>query len=778
MRYVLSVVLILLSGVLHAQIPTTQQKAVLAGLGMAHPWVAMTKSYADNPATYGDEGQHDLTMSFCDPANKDYWLRQSVDKFLPGFLTWIIDQDNFNVNGSREGGWYYPLWYHHCKEVMTAQEKLDCEAQIKKMTEFVLGYHRWGPVTRLGDSDTVIGHVALVRGTDKFLGTNYRNLIVSTAPGGTEWVGCSYAQMRAQLADIIVKSQGGELPESSGYNHGTSQLLILACASIGWEEFPEVQAWLPELAMALRWDITPNLLDRAQWGDEEHPHDLILRARIPLMMQVAALGGDADGKLKHLIAAMPPIPDNYFWNNAYRAMWVFDPSTLPAVPNVEHPVGIRSTAVGLTIYRTSDTLFQIFTANPSIYDHMMSQWDHRLWYRGDWIADHPIGYVPWTTNFNSGLVYGLEPMPDRKQVSAEVTSAGCKVVLETKGERYWPGYYDRPPGFLDMWRRTFELTQDPIRLKITDDVDVRQPTRLDRYGAGERYAIENSPPFQVIHHSPPGSNPTVIDGGFSWLSRAGTPVNITTNAPTRGKEQALIGTNIGSYAHLSEEGGYLMRLSVTPTPDTTGLMRVKVISELTIGSPPPAPPPPLPPDLPPPPPPAGDVQIADEQAAVYEGTWTDWPTEGFQGDLKYAAAGANKATWTFTVAPGTYRVATTWIPFENRATNASYTITGGTTPITLAVDQKVAPASFQSENTNWHTLGEVQVTGTSITVKLDATDANDHVIADAVRINKTAEPPPPPPPPPGITFPLLYGGGKYKVYENRLEIFETVPRDP
>ena len=64
--------------------------------------------------------------------------------------------------------------------------------------------------------------------------------------------------------------------------------------------------------------------------------------------------------------------------------------------------------------------------------------------------------------------------------------------------------------------------------------------------------------------------------------------------------------------------------------------------------------------------------------------------EGYLGDERtaetYGDGGTNVARWTFSgVTPGWYRVAATWMPGANRATDASYRVLDGTTPIAPVV---------------------------------------------------------------------------------------------
>ena len=135
------------------------------------------------------------------------------------------------------------------------------------------------------------------------------------------------------------------------------------------------------------------------------------------------------------------------------------------------------------------------------------------------------------------------------------------------------------------------------------------------------------------------------------------------------------------------------------------------------------------------------VRVIDDGQAGFNtvGEWTAAPPQGYRGNVRYSApgTGADTATWAFAgLAPGRYRVSTTWSPFSNRATNAPYTILdGGTTLATVPVNQQV-PANDRSDlGASWKDLGTFQVGGTTLTVRLSDA-ANGYVIADAVRIER------------------------------------------
>jgi hypothetical protein len=538
------------------QLPTPEAAKSLPKLA-DHRWGQVTRSLADDPHTYGGHGQHDLLMSFLDSANARAWKLKAATKYAPLVMT----PPNGDMNFTREMGWELPWAFSVYQDVLTPMERDAYAAGLRAWTEHVMGFGVWGAQTRLNDSDVVHGHIPLIHGTDLALGTNYRGLNAGDLfPGTAKFVAVSYGQMRKAQEHNLRPELKGVLEESSGYNKGTAQLILMGSAACGIESYPEVKAWLPDLATTLRWDMTPDLKEYAQWGDVEGPHSLHQHAMLPLMYQVIGLGGDKDGQLLQLAASLE-LPDNQFWANGWRAMLCFDPRTLPAQSRYEAPAGLRVTRDHV-IYRNAETLFHVFAAAPTGMDHGMSQPECRLWHKGRWILDSPRAYQPWPTNQNASLAFGLEPMPDRGLRSAELIDGGAKVVLETKGPRYAQPYWDAPPSFVDLWRQT--LTLKPGSLTRTDHFAGSKPTRLDRYYPHERVAIESSPALQQLWHTPPGSTPTPIDGGFTWLC-GDVPLTLTSNRSAR-IERTAIGTNIGSYVDESQEGGWLIRFDHDALP--------------------------------------------------------------------------------------------------------------------------------------------------------------------------------------------------------------------
>ncbi len=126
------------------------------------------------------------------------------------------------------------------------------------------------------------------------------------------------------------------------------------------------------------------------------------------------------------------------------------------------------------------------------------------------------------------------------------------------------------------------------------------------------------------------------------------------------------------------------------------------------------------------------------------GTWSNWTGQGFDGDVHQAAPAAtadSTATWTFTgLGPGQYyRVETTWstsgpVASSNRASNAPYTIGGGTVTLPVYVNQKLAPVGVSANDGTWQELGVYRASATGTLAVNLANNADGYVIADAVRL--------------------------------------------
>ncbi len=149
----------------------------------------------------------------------------------------------------------------------------------------------------------------------------------------------------------------------------------------------------------------------------------------------------------------------------------------------------------------------------------------------------------------------------------------------------------------------------------------------------------------------------------------------------------------------------------------------------------------------------GPVRYLDNGAAGYTagaGFTADLDIidrQAYGNDQDYAPLGSTgTATWSFADLPrGVYMVSATWTKREGRATNATYSIHNGATGATptlatTVVSQRQDPSQFTEGISEWQHLAVVEITGTGLTVVLDATGANGAVAADAIRLEPVASP--------------------------------------
>ena len=142
---------------------------------------------------------------------------------------------------------------------------------------------------------------------------------------------------------------------------------------------------------------------------------------------------------------------------------------------------------------------------------------------------------------------------------------------------------------------------------------------------------------------------------------------------------------------------------------------------------------------------SGDVQIVDDGDSGFttQGNWTTLDETAYQNDIAFSAAGtgADRARWSFDVTPGRYRVSANWSVHPNRATDAPYTVFAGSTQLgQVDVNQELVPNDLHTDGVAWEDLGgPYDVSGNMLVIEL-SDQANEYVIADAVRIERIGSP--------------------------------------
>jgi hypothetical protein len=134
----------------------------------------------------------------------------------------------------------------------------------------------------------------------------------------------------------------------------------------------------------------------------------------------------------------------------------------------------------------------------------------------------------------------------------------------------------------------------------------------------------------------------------------------------------------------------------------------------------------------------GSVRYADDVDPHHGefttiGSWTVSSSVGFGGTQQSAPGGNGdlRARWSVPVVPGRYRVSATWNADTDHASNAIYSVEGGTSTI---VDQRNDPSSFTAGGAAWQDLAtDVSVADELLTVEISNL-ADGTVIADGIRI--------------------------------------------
>ncbi len=124
-------------------------------------------------------------------------------------------------------------------------------------------------------------------------------------------------------------------------------------------------------------------------------------------------------------------------------------------------------------------------------------------------------------------------------------------------------------------------------------------------------------------------------------------------------------------------------------------------------------------------------------AVGFQATDPQFP-QGFGDDVEFADpndAVRSAASYEFLVTPGRYAVAATWTFAPDRATNTPFRIFSDQTLLEeVRINQELPPSEFTDGGIDWQNIAIVDITNQTLTVEISDDDANEFVIADAVRI--------------------------------------------
>ena len=540
-----------------------KQREVLKRLfAEGHPWALAVQEAADS-SPYADFGQWD-TLVYLGTGNEAY-ARQAIaqNKAALPIVPWGLDF-------TREYYTALALHYHWLRPAMTDEEAAEYRDRMFAWADYSFAPVGSGKGTRKGDSDQITGVEPALRLVARFTSQEdpERSAAILANP--------QLVMMREEIRRYCELAKGGEWVESSEYNLGTLQLLLTGAYAVGIDQYPEVKALLPQIAEQQRWSITPDFKDAVDWGDVQQ-RGLHLNDRVALNAMLAGLTGDPQSRALVHELTKGKQPNEYRFL-LYRALWAFDP-TVPAESYV-HPVGFRTTNVGLSIERGPEHVCQIFAPIWLGVDHEgVNVPSVRLWHRGEWAVDDVSAYEPSSACRNTALMMGLGRSPYAsfetiERLSAEKTDYGCRVVSRMAGRTTnWRGDHHRPPTFLDDWTRTTDFYR-PSKIIVTDAFKGRRPESLDAYAATEQDRMRITLAlWQQVWHCP--VEPARIDGGYEWQTAGGQTVRLTSDCPRFKVLKTVNGENgISGYFNGPLTGYQVRFLSDEPTAEIRTVVEV------------------------------------------------------------------------------------------------------------------------------------------------------------------------------------------------------------
>jgi hypothetical protein len=607
----------------------------------------------------------------------------------------------------------YAMNYLLIEEYLSEEKKTEWQRRLKALAERMIS-HNGSPAYRIGDWDQCITYLIYWMILDKYLGTNY----VSRVPDCVSYV-----------ADFMKPEhfEGGPTDPSSFYELSTGSLIVWGAAILGKDFFPWFDSWATQYANFLLFSVDATATYAVAWGDMQPSDGLRLDwHRITLTLLLAGMGYRTNELISFAKRFLNPNSLYPYGGNGWQL--VLDPEVFAAQKEV---IPLEDGAyickgIGLVIHRRNGpkggSYFWAYCSRPIADDHHYecAQGTYNLVVNGEKVIDCPMGYAQgghisagdssaaWYNH--NALAVGPAGFFWNRRISIAVGSSegGVSIegIMEGPHERYLFAKDGtlKPPGPNDFRnnRVTTSVTFDPDTLTIT----------CEDYGTIDKETFpewaKDEPGFSRMLHTNKASS---VDG---WTSPKGNKVEVKIT---------------GATPVLDSKGRIL---------STTDDMDLEVLTEIKV----------TPLDVIPPPPddeepePELDTFIIDNKDPGFSvaGEWIHWPGQGYGDSVHFAEKGTGdrRGFWRFrNLKPGLYKIYATWTPFDNRASNARYNIDILDESFWTTVNQKLAPTD------GWEFLGQLACQN-SLDVSL-SNNADNFVIADAIKIVRVSDLPPPPP---------------------------------
>lgn len=543
---------------IYAQMKTDYEANTANPATAGGKWYKLIKNNAECNCRYWDLGQWDAFMyHFTGTAS---YAVAAQAKIIPAM------DANHSLDGRRSIGPWGLVIYDWIYQGLSAGQRTALLDSLNSMATYIdtqiagvfsAGYWKH-------DSDQVVGDYVFIAGLNA--ATGGYNATIATIWGHAFWGGYDSAYttyppttLRDTLTQYAAIGAGGEWIESSVYNISTFKYLMFTKAIDDWtagDHFNDLDAIILAAATQLPYHFSPDLLTVYQWGDSEHPDDLMLYYRIEQLMVFSGLnkgnsaGQYAQAMIQDLMTKYPGVGQGNPVDPYGAGFFVYDPYLSPlAVSGL--PLKRFTTGWQLFTFKESwtDTASAYFNAHfaPEPWvDHSPAYWGAwKLYNNGEWVFDHPIGYAGPSLDARgtSGLsiagvpiIEGAKGPREYKVVTAQEHDAtnGFVYITGTAGGNIYGSGFAIPPTFV------MENTRSIVYVPALDAVVVHDRSsandgRID--GFDSAYAqpktwMQSRPYLKELYVATP-VNPNVGTAGVtSWATVSNGTAKVFHLLPT------------------------------------------------------------------------------------------------------------------------------------------------------------------------------------------------------------------------------------------------------
>jgi hypothetical protein len=642
----------------------------------------------------------------------------------------------------RQDGLDALLIYHLLKDHVEEEIRGQWEAGIKRMCTSALRHNR------RGDADERRCHLMIWAICDRWFGTSYltANERVDTAsPYYVEWDSPADL-MASHVWEMENDAIDGATSESTGYMINSQNKWLIGVAITDKDILPGIRAWLPKFREFLLWGVSYDCKHSHVFGDAQESLDSWyqwnLWYRLPLYWMMVGIDEDPDGQLAALakrlaewraggpITTPSQLHPTLYWPWALLA----DLDKVANPPPLQLETGFKFFRPGFAIYRSEDTYFYFTGTRPMNDDHdavAQGGSDYRVYHKGKLRIDRPGAYAgPWQS-YNGAALKGHSWLWDRGTDLAELLPDG----------RVHIKYHQRGPMQSMMWMGPDDYVDSGWMMELFFNPVQANPT-LDVAYTWKHTGIFPDP--SQSQYYPQLQSYLPCENGFFTapeVQRTGNKFTWDTASVVVGGSQEI---TVEQFENRGQHVFDWVRMKSAGLEATHTL--AFVVNSADVPSVPPTPPvtPPVVVELPP----AQDLQVVNQGDAGYSisGGWVTYPGQGIGGQVDYIQGGDGSfvASWQANASAGRQRVSTTWEANSNRATDSPFVVkVNGQVAAERKVNQELVPASFQDEaGVWWHELVILELAQDSLVEVQLNNKANDHVIADAVRIERVVAQPP------------------------------------